>query len=303
MQYITPQTVSVRKHWVKEVSVISDNFGASAQRLEAEIKAELQLNGISRLLDHIRTCGTLPEDYKHDSSEEKLYSKYTDILLAAAFSEIGLKSFVVRERADAADVEAVGPDYSFVADAKAFRLSRTAKNQKDFKVDAMHSWKRAHRYAVVVCPLYQLPARSSQIYFQATSRDVLILSYSHLAVLLRAAEYTSKDKPIDLLHAIFKTVAEIPPSKDAISFWTAINRKFLSFDKSISDIYKEEKIALSESIKIAKEEGLYFLSAERKRIMEMSHQEAIQHLISAHNIENRISVINGVKDNALFQVI
>ena len=27
--------------------------------------------------------------------------------------------------------------YSLVADAKAFRLSRTAKNQKDFKVQAM----------------------------------------------------------------------------------------------------------------------------------------------------------------------
>lgn len=300
MKYITADTIKRRQFWIGEISKISGNFGADAQRLESEINAELKKDGVSRLLDHVRTCGTLPEDYGHDSSEEKLYSKYTDILLAASFAQIGLKSLVVRERADAADVEAVGPDYSFVADAKAFRLSRTAKNQKDFKVEAMHSWKRAHRYAVVVCPLYQLPARSSQIYFQATSRDVLILSYSHLAVLIRAAEYVKKDKPIELLHSIFKTVAEINPSKDAIAFWTAINRRFIDFDKSIAQLYREEREALSESIKVAKEEGLNFLSAERKRIMEMSHQEAIRQLIAAHNIDSRMAVIRGVSDNSLF---
>jgi hypothetical protein len=37
-------------------------------------------------------------------------------------------------RADSADVEGATKDYTIVGDAKAFRLSRTAKNQKDFKV-------------------------------------------------------------------------------------------------------------------------------------------------------------------------
>lgn len=70
------------------------------------------------------------------------YSKYTDCLLSLTYKALGLKSLVIKERADVADVEAFGKDYSFVADAKAFRLSRTAKNQKDFKVQAMHRWKR-----------------------------------------------------------------------------------------------------------------------------------------------------------------
>lgn len=303
MKYITPQTIARRQYWIGEISKISGDFGSDAARLESEIVSELKKGGgAAPLLDHIRTCGTLPEDYGHDSTEEKLYSKYTDILLAAAFSHIGLKSLVVRERADAADVEAVGNDYSFVADAKAFRLSRTAKNQKDFKVEAMHSWKRAHRYAVVVCPLYQLPARSSQIYMQATSRDVLILSYSHLAVLIRAADIVGARKSVDLLHRVFQSVAEINPSKDSIAFWTAINRQFLSFDNSISTIYKEEREALLESIHVAKEEGLNFLSKERKRIMRLSHQEALRQLIVAHNIDSRMAVIKSVTDNALFQV-
>jgi type II restriction enzyme len=89
------------------------------------------------LLDHLRLCGNIPESYAHDSSEEKLYSKYTDCLLSEIFKFIGLRSIILKERSDTADVEAFAKNYSFVADAKSFRLSRTAKNQKDFKIQAM----------------------------------------------------------------------------------------------------------------------------------------------------------------------
>lgn len=301
MRYILPSSIARRRYWIGEIAKISGHFGADAEKLEIEISQEIAKDGVKALLDHIRTCGTLPEDYGHDSTEEKLYSKYTDILLAQAFAHIGLKSIVIKERADAADVEAVGPGFSFVADAKAFRLSRTAKNQKDFKIEAMHSWKRAHQYAVVICPLHQLPTRTSQIYLQATARDVLILSYSHLAVLLRAAEKVGASKAVRLLSKVFQSVSTISSTKDSLAYWTAINREFLKFDGSIAQIYKEERIALIETIQVAKEEGLFFLSKERKRIMSLSHQEAIKQLIAEHNLDNRMKVIQSVSDNALFQ--
>ena len=60
---------------------------------------------------------------------------------------MGFTSIVLKERANVADVECVCNDYSFVADAKAFRLSRTAKNQKDFKVQAMDNWKYGKPFA------------------------------------------------------------------------------------------------------------------------------------------------------------
>lgn len=62
-----------------------------------------------------------------------------------------MNSIVLTERADAADVEVVCDSYSFVADAKVFRLSRTAKNQKDFKVQAMDGWRNTKDFAMVVC--------------------------------------------------------------------------------------------------------------------------------------------------------
>ena len=66
---------------------------------------------------------------------------------------MGLVSTVLAERADSVDVGVVAGSYSFVADAKVFRLSRTAKNQKDFKVQAMDNWKQGKPFAMVVCPL------------------------------------------------------------------------------------------------------------------------------------------------------
>ena len=125
-------------------------------------------------------------------------------LLAHAFQSIGLTSLILTERADSADVEAVAANYSLVADAKAFRLSRTAKNQKDFKIEALHGWKRGKPHAMVVCPIYQLPTRTSQIYQQAITRNVCIFSYSHLAVLVEFSNLVGKKQAQDLLFKILK---------------------------------------------------------------------------------------------------
>ena len=39
----------------------------------------LRGDGTQALLDHLRLCTAIPESYELDSSEEKLYSTYTDI--------------------------------------------------------------------------------------------------------------------------------------------------------------------------------------------------------------------------------
>ena len=170
LEKLTRKSIQRRRRWIDEIVKISGKFGDDSSKIGRELAAEIKRDGLTALIDHLHLCGSIPENYDHDSSEEKLYSKYTDILLSAALGHIGLTSAVLTERADSADVEAVGPDYSLVADAKAFRLSRTAKNQKDFKIEALHGWKHGKLHAMVVCPLYQLPVRTSQIYQQAIAR-------------------------------------------------------------------------------------------------------------------------------------
>ncbi len=299
LEIITQEQIDKRNYWVNEISLLSGNFGVDAKKVEDEISKEIKENGIDVLLGHLRLCGAIPEKYGHDTSEEKLYSKYTDVVIHEAYLAMGFDSIVLKERADVADVECANEDYSFVADAKAFRLSRTAKNQKDFKVQAMDNWKKGKPYAMVVCPVYQLPAKTSQIYQQASTRSVCISTYTHLAVYVRYAEMSSQEKAMELVYKVFQAIDAMNPSKDAGIYWQTVNREILGFDRKIKEIWQEEKKASVESICISKQEALTFLAAERERIMRLSKQEAIREIIRHSKIENKIRAIRSVSDNGI----
>ena len=291
-----------RRYWIEEIARIGRNFGDESERLERELSDEIDTKGVLRLVNHLRLAGDIPESYGHDTSEEKQYSKYTDAVISKSFKCLGLRSLVLKERADAADVEAFGRDFSLVADAKAFRLSRTAKNQKDFKVLAMDGWRRGKDYAVVVCPIHQLPTKSSQIYQQATGRDVCILTYSHLAVVVRFAAAHGVENGEALLKAILGAVSLINPSKDSVAYWTSINRSMLEFHAAIADLWLSEKAAAVEAIEVAKQFALDFLSAERERIVRLTHEEAIRHLLEVHKVESRMAVIRRVASSRIMDL-
>ena len=308
MEIITQEQVENRKYWINnKISHLSGDFGFDAKRIEQELRQEIQAHDINRididtLLGHLRLCGAIPECYGPDTSEEKLYSKYTDAVIHEAYTAMGFRSVVLTERADAADVECFTDDYSFVADAKAFRLSRTAKNQKDFKVQAMYSWKRRKPYAMVVCPVYQLPAWISQIYQQAATMSVCIATYTHLAVLVRYAQKSTQSKAVELVHEVFKTVEAMIPSKNANSYWQAVNRTLLDFDGVISEIWREEKLASNESISISREEALTFLDEERERIMNLSHYEAIREVMKWKRLDSKVQRVESITQNEILNL-
>ncbi|GHU42602.1 type-2 restriction enzyme HindIII [Spirochaetia bacterium] len=160
----------------------SGNFENSSESIQKTIFA-LDRNDLIPIITEI---GAIPEDIGHDSTEEKLYAKVSDIVLSKCFQELGLKSTVNKERANCADVVAKSKfhEYSLVGDAKSFRLSRTAKNQKDFKVKSMADWRGASDFAVLVCPYYQYPKSKSQIYGQALNDNITLFSWEYLAILL-----------------------------------------------------------------------------------------------------------------------
>lgn len=58
----------------------------------------------SEIIHLINEISVIPEDIAHDSSEEKLYSKTSDILFAKALECMNLEVGVLRERADSADI-------------------------------------------------------------------------------------------------------------------------------------------------------------------------------------------------------
>ena len=258
-KFINKDAVIRRRYWIDEIVKLSGHFVNDSSRVENEIIDEVKKSGNQALLDHLRLCTAIPESYDHDSSEEKLYSKYTDALISECFKYLGLNSIVLTERADAADVEVVCDNYSFVADAKVFRLSRTAKNQKDFKVQAMDGWRNTKDFAMVVCPIYQLPTKSSQIYQQAILRNVCIFTYTHLAVLIRYSSIATTEDSKKLLSDIFKSVSLLNPSKDSVQYWVNINRTMLNYDDRIAALWADEKLATTEGIAVSKKNGYRIL--------------------------------------------
>jgi len=288
-----------RSRWVRELAKLGRSFGDCSERAVRELRAEVAREGREALREHLHLCGAVPEQYGHDSSEEKLYSKYTDAVVAEALRACGLKSTILTERADAADVQARAADYSLVADAKAFRLSRTAKNQKDFKVQAMDGWRNGLDYAIVVCPIYQLPARTSQIYQQAIARNVCILSYSHLSALVGLAERRGRPKASNALRAILEVVAHLHPGKSAADYWMGINRALVQSLGQDQRIWTLEKTASLEALRVVKAESLGYLRVERNRLLGLSHQEALDELLRLAGLDSRIAQVENIEHGNL----
>jgi HindIII restriction endonuclease len=161
---------------------------------------------IKLLLD----IGAIPESIYHDSTAEKLFAKAADIILAKSFRELGLQSTVNKGRADCADVIAKSSfhEYSLVGDAKAFRLSRTARNPKDFKVKSMADWRGSHDYSVLVCPYFQYPTKNSQIYGQAIDANICLISWEHFLFFLRAGVRESATVNLASVWSISKQLAD-----------------------------------------------------------------------------------------------
>lgn len=297
---ITPADIANRLRWIERIGRGVSEFSAGAGRLEQELAEEIRQSSTA-LIGHLRLCGAIPEAYAYDSSAEKLYAKYTDVVIHEAFKAIGLVSVVLSERTDAADVECACESYNFVADAKAFRMSRTAKNQKDFKVQAMDTWKRGNRYAMVVCPVYHLPSRTSQIYEQAIARSVCVYTYTHLACLVQYAASVGATASTSLLHDVFCSVEKNLPTKNANDYWQAVNGALLR-RRGITDLWRAEKVALLESVEVAREEALNVLAGERRRTMSLSRQEAIQEVLRGRRLDARVRAVESVAANGLLDI-
>ena len=253
------------------------------------LERELSRVSTSDLGNSLLHCGVIPERYSHDSTEEKLWAKCCDILLSQAFNDLGIPSEVIRVRGDSADIRGVTGDYSIVADAKAFRLSRTAKNQKDFKVTALDDWRRADTYACLVAPLFQYPSRASQIYFQAEQRNVTLLSYVHLKFLL---DHRSSQS----LKPLWTSAGRISPSKDARRYWEAIDDAVVAItQKSYTELRRYKKLE-SNAIMTVGLEGIQWWESVKDSYQSLSREEAIARLVRAEKVDRKIEVIRKLID-------
>lgn len=234
-------------------------------------------------------CGILPEMFDHDSSEEKVWAKLSDIILAKALNYLGINAEVLGARGNSADVYGKTDEYTLVGDAKTFRLSRTAKNQKDFKVSALDSWKLSNNYAMLAAPLTQYPTKKSQIYSQAIEKNVTLISYTHLHFLLDFHKNQSL-KPLWETGNILVTSSKTD-HQSSEHYWRAIDEATISIvGKKMEDL-KIYKLLEIEKTKQIGNEGINYWKQKIESFSKLSKDEAIRLLIKSEKIEAKIKTI------------
>lgn len=250
----------------------------------SELESQVQSSTIQEIGEELLECGIIPEEFSHDSSEEKLWAKYCDILCSRVFSFLNIETTVIRRRSDSADIRGETAQYSIVGDAKAFRLSRSAKNQKDFKVAALSKWRKTDTYACLVAPLYQYPSKESQIYEQASTQNVTLLSYVHLRFLLDYPPQVS-------LEALWQLVSNLTPSKSSQIYWHHIDEIVVNLTNQSHELLKDyKKLEIAHAAEIGQESINYWQSVIES-YQTFSKEEAIKQLIKAEKLDQKIRVI------------
>ena len=226
-----------------------------------------------QLSTNLIECGILPEMFDHDSSEEKIWAKFSDIILSKALNHLGIKTEVLGARGNSADVFGKTDEYTLVGDAKTFRLSRTAKNQKDFKVSALDSWKQGNNYAMLAAPLTQYPTKKSQIYAQAIEKNVTLISYTHLHFLLDFHHKQSLKPLWEVGNHLSKTSKSYYQSSE--NYWRAIDEAtILVVGKKMEDL-KTYKLLEIEKTKQIGNEGINYWKQKIDSFSKLSKEEAI----------------------------
>lgn len=265
----------------------SSDFGIAT----LEVRKYIDSCDLEAFFDILMQIGIIPESIELDSTQEKLFSKSSDAVLSRAFREIGLKSTVLKERADSADVlaESIFHGYTLVADAKAFRLSRTAKNQKDFKVTALSGWRNDSDYAVLCSPYFQYPTNTSQIYAQAVDNNVCLLSWEHLIFLIK---HGIKETPSLNLRYLWNI-------SDDYAEHCVVSKKKKNFvpivDKAVQELggnpFKDFLFECKDCISSRASEETDFWKNEIIRINNYTKEQAIEELIKTKKIDEKIAQI------------
>lgn len=155
---------------------------------------EQRLNNVTKqeLINNLVEFSVIPESFSPDSTEEKLWAKFSDMLLAKSFNFLDFETQVILQRSNSADVTATHENYSLVADAKTSRLSVSTTNPKDLKIPAINGWRgNTHDYSILLAPFRLFFKNRSQIYSEAVFHNVTLISYIHLSFLL--IHYDSSD--------------------------------------------------------------------------------------------------------------
>lgn len=280
-----------------EVIELIHNLCAKHDNFPDKVKELIETIGewnLSKLSYHLENAGSIPEEYKHDSSEEKLYAKYCDFLIFGFFQLLGMEARLCEERGDYADVIGKTKNYIVVADAKAFRLSRTALNPKDYKIEALNGWRKKANgnFACLVAPINEFPKGKSRLYIECARYNISMLSYNHLLFIISSENF--KDIDLSSLWNVSLLFKE-PQKVTAKEYWKAIKEVLLKItnrtEKEWQDFENKAKLNVLETI----QNQINYLTKEVEIVKNMDEEKVRELLLERLGIKNKIIQIQKKK--------
>ena len=128
------------------------------------------------------------------------------------------------------------------------------------------------------------------------------MTYSQLAYLSAVAEQGDPGIARTALYELFRTVEALNPSKDAVSYWQAVNRAMLRTTAGFESLWALEKVAAAEAIEIGKFESLTYLSKMRAKMMLLSREEAVKELLRLYRVESRVDTIASIANSKILDI-
>ncbi|MCL2089303.1 MAG: HindIII family type II restriction endonuclease [Oscillospiraceae bacterium] len=282
--------------FIEYITKLSNDKKIDFKQATLEVKTHIDSITKQNVISIVKEIGIIPEAIEASSSLEKLYSKASDCLLARCFSEFGMPSIAVNERGNSADIIATSiHGYTLVADAKTFRLSRTAKNQKDFKISTLSNWRGSeHDFALLVAPYFQYPSISSQIYSSALDYQVCLLSWEHILFLLNNDVIENENFSLE---NIWNAPQRISRDKKT-AYADRMNCQFPIIDKMVCDRITKDISDFKAHLNNCKidicnrgKNELEYLSSVKTEIEKLTREEAILELLKSKKILERITII------------
>lgn len=241
--------------------------------------------------------GFIPESYEHDSSEEKVYAKAMDIVVAVALRKATYNCVISVERSNTADVIAltdVGTHHKLVLDAKAFRLSRTALNPKDYKIEALDQWRGDADYACLVAPIAGFPQGDSRLFAEAVRYNVTLLTFSHLQFMLEHG-VDATERLIPLWNAASVVRDDSGNTPDATQYWASVDRVFCEVLKIDMELWKASRRRYFQSMIQVADKQIAYYETERAKLDTLTKEELVRIASDALKLDNKISVIQSKK--------
>lgn len=232
-----------------------DNIFKSNKQIDHEIisnefkillRQDFDDNRFSNLLKH---SGYIPDLYNNDSSEEVLYTKLVEVLVAEWAERMGFKSEIVKQKASKEDVTINIDNKIIVCDAKSFRLGRSQKapNVKDFlKLEDIRKWMESYEGSIgglVTYPCTHEWKNTSDAYRYCSTKDAptLMLPYKYLAFLFDTRHKYDTNNLVYLwdYEKLFPNMLDRNiKGGNKTPYWNTINTKILEITNSTQEDFK-----------------------------------------------------------------